>query len=212
MNEEARLMLEALKSKLVDTAKRAEKYDLCKHKSGNFSAMDRESGLILITPSGVSRDDLTPEHIFVVDVSGNIIEKGLTGAPSGEINMHLQAYKSRGDVTAVIHTHSPYATAFAAKGKEIKPVVIEAAAYGFLTPVLPYKTPCTEELAASIALPLQKADVCLLKHHGVLVVGEGLEKTLLKAVYVEEVAKIYLFTLQMGGAEPDCITSFSHEY
>ena len=196
-------MLELLKAQLVDTAVKAERYGLCKHKSGNFSALDRENGVIAITPSGVSRDVLSQDDIFIADLSGNIIEAGKTGAPSGELNMHLEAYKCRSDITAVIHTHSPYATAFAAKGKAIMPIVVEAMIYGYTTKVIPYHAPYTKELAESIKAPLQETDVCLLKNHGVLIVGDGLVQTLLKAVYVEDVARIYLFTLQMGGAEPD---------
>ncbi|MCL1809090.1 MAG: class II aldolase/adducin family protein [Clostridiales bacterium] len=197
-------MLEDLKSKLVSTAKKAESCGLCKHKSGNFSVMDRGSGLVVITPSGISRDDLTQEHMFVADISGEIVEKGVESTPTKEIHMHLQAYRCRGDVTAVIHTHSPFATAFAAKERAIKPVVSDAAVYGYTTLVVPYSKPGSAELAASLAAPLQQADVCLLAHHGVLVVGDGLEQTLLKAIYVEDVARIYLFTLQFGG-EPSCI-------
>ncbi|MCL1983694.1 MAG: class II aldolase/adducin family protein [Clostridiales bacterium] len=196
-------MLEDLKSALAETAKEAERQGLCKYKSGNFSALHRESGLVAMTPSGVSRGELTRDHIFLTDIEGNVVEKGIVGAPTREIHMHLQAYRCRGDVAAVVHTHSPYATAFAAKGKAIRPVVSEAAMYGCATEVVPYEKPCSAELAASLTAPLQRADVCLLKHHGVLVVGDSLKQTLLKAIYVEDVARIYLYTLQMDGIEPD---------
>lgn len=198
-------MLEDLKSKIVTVAKLAEKENLCKYKSGNFSQKDSDSGYVAITPSGLSRDKLTVDDIIIVDMDGNVIEHGRIDKPSSELPMHLQAYKCRPDITSVIHTHSHYATAFAICGKEIQPVVFEALVYGVKTRVAEYAMPGTPELAMSIVEPLQEADVALMKNHGVLIVGDDILDTYNKARYVEDVAQIYHYALSITNGKPDVI-------
>jgi L-fuculose-phosphate aldolase len=197
------MSLEALKRRIIDAAVRAEENGLCRHKSGNFSILDRKSGLMAISPSGLERRDLRTEDIPLISLDGSIVEAGSGSKPSTEYPLHIRAYQTREDISSVIHTHSPYATAFAIKGKAIKPVVFEALVYGVDTVVAEYGRPGTRALAESIVEPLKKADVCLLKNHGVLVVGADIEDTLLKALYVEDVAKIYLLSLCPSGVEPD---------
>ena len=118
--------------------------------------------------------------------------------------VHIQAYKSRPDVNAVVHTHSRFATAFAVIGKEIPPIVYEAANYGEYALVAHYGRPGTKQLAQSIIEPLKKTDACLMEQHGVLVVDENsLDNALLKAFYVEDVAEIYYRALNINdGKEP----------
>jgi L-fuculose-phosphate aldolase len=195
--------LDELKRRLIEAAVRAEENGLCKHRSGNFSILDKTTGLAVISPSGLERKSLRPEDIPVIALDGSIVETAGGGKPSTEYPLHIRAYQTRSDISSVVHTHSPYATAFAIKGKEIKPVVFEALFYGVDTAVAEYARPGTRALAESVVAPLAKADVCLLKNHGVLVVGNTIEETLLKALYVEDVAKIYLLSLCPGGIEPD---------
>ncbi|WP_196591500.1 class II aldolase/adducin family protein [Pectinatus frisingensis] len=191
-------MLEYKKQELVEMAKKASNDGLCKHKSGNFSIRDEITGYILITPSGVDREDLTPEDICVMDSHLNVIENEHDLKPSSEVLMHIYAYKSRNDIKAVVHTHSRFATAFAVLKKPIPPIVYEAAYYGGTVYVAPYGRPGTKELAKSIIEPLKKSDACLLESHGVITVGESIEETYLKAKYVEEIAEIYYRTLTMN--------------
>lgn len=110
-------MLEELKKKIVEIALDADKNGLCRHKSGNFSIRDEKTGYIAITPSGVSRYDLTYHYICVVDIDANIIEIETAVKPTSEILMHLQAYRTRKDVHAIVHTHSRFATTFAILGR-----------------------------------------------------------------------------------------------
>ncbi|MTI46601.1 class II aldolase/adducin family protein [Sporosalibacterium faouarense] len=199
-------MLNDLKKKVVEIAKRADNEGLCKHKSGNFSIRDHETGYILITPSAVAREVLKEEDIAVVDIEGNIIELKSDVKPSSELKVHLVAYKQRDDVFGVCHTHSHYATAFAVQGLEIKPVVFEAVAYGVRTPIAKYGRPGTQELANSIIEPLKESDACLLEKHGVITVGKDLEDAYLKAQYVEDVAEIAYCSMVIGGGKlPEAI-------
>ncbi len=203
-------MLENLKKQVVDIAIRADESGLCKHKSGNFSLRDPETGYIVITPSGVAREELTYKDVAIVDLEGNIVELETNVNPTSELLMHLMAYKCREDVVGVCHTHSHFATAFAVQAKEIQPVVFEALIYGTKTPIAKYGQPGTQALADSIIEPLKISDACLLEKHGVLTVGANLEEAYLKAQYVEDVAEIYFYALQIG-KEPEIIAPTEFE-
>lgn len=205
-------MLEILKRKVVLIAKQAEKDGMCKHKSGNFSLRDPQTGYVLITPSGVAREDLTYRDIIVVDIDGNIIELLTKVKPTSELSMHLTAYRTRSDVFGVVHTHSHYATSFAVAQREIKSVVFESAVYGGVVPLAPFGMPCTDDLANSIIEPLKKADACILSRHGMLAVGCDIDDAYLKACYVEDVALIYFNALILtGGKEPQVVSQKEFE-
>ncbi len=194
-------MLENLKEKVVQIAKDADKTGLCKHKSGNFSIRDKETGYIVITPSGVAREVLSTEHIAVVDIDGNVIELESDVKPSSEMKVHLTAYRTREDVFGICHTHSHYATSFAVQGVEIEPVVFEALVYGVRTPVAKYERPGTQALGDSVIEPLKVSDACLLEKHGVVTVGENLDDAYLKAHYIEDVAQIAYQAMLIGGGK-----------
>ncbi|MBU2699271.1 L-fuculose-phosphate aldolase [Sporomusaceae bacterium BoRhaA] len=200
-------MLEDLKKELTSIIKKADIAGLCQHKSGNMSLKDEKSGMILVTPSGIAREDLTYEDICVVDKDAKIIEMKDNVKPSSELLMHLTAYKARQDIQAVVHTHSRFATSFAVLNKPIPPIIYEAVYYGGVVPVASYGRPGTKELAESIIEPLKQADACLLQSHGVMTIGKDIEAAYLKAIYVEEVAEVYYRTLMLnGGKEPPVLT------
>lgn len=202
-------MLEDLKKLVVEVAKEAEASGLCKHKSGNFSIRDKETGYVVVTPTGVDRKDLTYHDICVVDLDANIIEIETNVKPTSETFMHLAAYKARPDVFGVVHTHSHFATAFAVLNKEIPPVVYESGNLGLKNAVIPvakYACPGTKELSESIVGPVKENDVMLMEKHGVLAVDKDIKGALLKANYVEDVAEIYYRALVInGGKEPSTI-------
>ena len=175
---------------LIKYAQRAEQEGLCKHKSGNFSIIDRTTGLVYITPSGFYRADLTVDDIVVSDIKGHVRENVNFRKPSIELSMHLKVYEARPSVNAIVHTHSPYATAFAVKGIAIEPVTSEAYFYGKNMELVPYYEHGPEEQAEHVAKSIKYVDVCLLKNHGVLAVGDTMENALLKATYLESVAMI----------------------
>lgn len=189
-----------LKNEVIRIAKKADELGLCRYKSGNFSVRDKEKELVYITPSGISREELTIDKIAVVDLKGNIVDAPLK--PSIETSMHLNAYRVRPDAVAVAHSHSRYASIFACMGKEILPVSVEALHYGGEpVKVAEFGPPGSNELAQSIVEPLQTSDVCLLKYHGVIAIGDCAEKALLNLIYVEEIAFLYYHLLKLGQKE-----------
>lgn len=97
-------MLESLKKEVCDIAKRAQKDGLCKHKSGNFSARDPQTGYIVITPTSVDRELLTPRDMVVMDLEANVLENLSGLRPTSEALMHLMIYKTREDAKAIVHT------------------------------------------------------------------------------------------------------------
>lgn len=201
-------MLKDLKKHVMNVAKKAQRDGLCKHKSGNFSALDEASGLFVITPSGVDREELTVDDMIVMDLQANVIENKTGLKPSSEALMHIRIYQSRRDVRAIAHTHSFYATVFAVLNKEIPPFVYEAMNLktedGYVR-VAPYGRPGTRELAESVVAPLQKSDCVLMKGHGAVAVDEdSIENAYLRASYLEELAGMYYSLLTANnGQDPE---------
>jgi len=200
-------MLQNLKIKLIKMAKDAEKYNLCKEKTGNFSIRDESSGYIIITPSKIKRENLKEEHICVVDLNGNEIEVMDGIRPSSELLLHLEIYKARKDIRAIMHIHSIYATTFAVANKAIPPITYDSANYGGYIYVANYKKTKTIELVKDVIEQLNKSDACLLEKDGAIVVSKDIDDVLLKARYVEEVAEVYYRTLTLNQfKEPERLT------
>src|SRR5512136_2761397 len=133
--------------------------------SGNVSARDPETGSVVIKPSGVRYEDLRPEHLVVVDLAGRPIAGDLQ--PSSDTASHLYIYRQRADVNGVVHTHSPYATAFAAVGQPI-PVYLTAHGDEFGGPI-----PCggfaligSEQIGQVVVESIGSSPAVLLKNHG----------------------------------------------
>lgn len=203
-------MLEELKKITCDAAKRAQEDHLCIHKSGNFSMRDKESGYVVMTPSGVDRITLDYHDLLVMDITGKVIENTANLLPSSESLMHLTLYQQRNDVYAIAHTHSNYATVFAILNKPIPAIVYECGVLNLTKgsiPVAPYGRPGTKALADSVMDVCHEADVFLLEKHGVVAVGSDMEDTYVKALYVEEIAKLYHLALDVSGGQE--IASFT---
>jgi len=164
---------------------------------GNISARDPETGLILITPSGMAYDSLQPEDICVLDLDGNHVD--CPWKPSTETPLHLIFYRAKPWCHAVVHTHSLYATAFAALGQEI-PVVVAtlASAVGGSVPCAPYTPSGTEHFGQVALEAMGDRTAVLLGNHGVVAVGSSLEEAYTVAEVVENAAKIYHFALSVG--------------
>ena len=191
--------LSDLKAELLVAAMETEKSGLCRHKTGNLSVINREEGYIIITPSGISKEKLEMSDFIVCDLNGEVLKNPMDHKPSIETAMHLACYRKRPDIESVVHTHSTFASVFAVNGREIPPVLSEADFYGKATKVVPFAEPGSAELAANAEEALdENTDVLLLQKHGVLVVGNKIADTLLKAAYVEEVAKVACFSELMS--------------
>lgn len=205
-------MLENLKKEVIKVARDTEKWGLCLPKNGNFSARDPETGYVVMTPSGAEKDELTPAHIIVCDIEGNIIEKQLeTVSPTVEASLHLEAYKRRDDVFGVVHTHSRAASMFAAIGKTVPNLVFDALHYGGKNVLAPYGRPGTPDLVKSVSDSFSEADVILMHKHGVLAVGANIGKAFTKALYIEQVADIAIKAKCYNGFDESTISNEEFE-
>jgi len=200
-------MLEHLKKEVCQIAKRAQKDGLCKHKSGNFSARDKETGYVVITPTSLDRELLTPRDMVVIDMNAAIIENLSGLMPTSESLMHLMVYKTREDAMAIAHTHSAFATTFALLNKPIPALVYEVATMGLTkarVPVAPYGRPGTRALAESVVDAAKEAKCFLMEKHGAVAFDTDIYEAFLKAAYIEELAELYYRSLTVnGGREPE---------
>jgi len=193
-------VLEALREELWRLHMELPKNGLVTWTGGNVSARDPQTGYVAIKPSGVRYEDLKPEHMVIVDLNGQCIEGDLK--PSSDTASHLYIYRHRPDVNGVVHTHSPYATAFAALGRPI-PVYLTAMADEFGGPI-----PCggfaligSEEIGRVALEAIGDSRAVLLKNHGVFTIGPTAEAAVKAAVMVEDVAHTVWIALQLG--QPD---------
>ncbi|EOS47927.1 class II aldolase/adducin family protein [Lachnospiraceae bacterium JLR.KK009] len=198
-------MLETLKKDVCQIAKRAQKDGLCKHKSGNFSARDLESGYVVITPTSVDRELLTPRDMIVMDLDATVVENLSGLKPTSESLMHLMIYRQRPEATAIAHTHSAYATTFALLNKPIPAIVYEVANLGLTkgrVPVAPYGRPGTTDLADSVIESCKEADCFLLEKHGAVALdNRDIYEAFLKAAYIEELAELYHHALTANNCQ-----------
>ena len=191
------MLLKELREKVIEIALKAQKERLISLTMGNFSARDKETGYICITPSGMEYDKLTAEDIVVMDAEGNILDGDRK--PSIEHPLHCAVYRRRKDVFGVSHTHSVFATAWAACNENIPVVVAELAALvGGPVECAPYKSMGSSELAETAAAHLKDRHAILLANHGVLAVGHDIEAAFANSVVVEEGAKIAYYARQIG--------------
>jgi L-ribulose-5-phosphate 4-epimerase len=193
-------MLESIREELTRLHLELPRNNLVAWTSGNISARDPESGFVVIKPSGIRYEDLRPEHMVIVNLEGDVIEGTLS--PSSDTASHLYIYRERPDVGGIVHTHSRYATAFAALGKPI-PVYLTAQADEFGGPI-----PCGgfaliggEEIGQVVVESIGSSPAVLLKNHGVFTVGRSAESAVKSAVMVEDIAATVWISLQMG--QPD---------
>jgi L-ribulose-5-phosphate 4-epimerase len=191
------MLLKELREKVIEIALKAKMERLISLTMGNFSARDRETGYICITPSGMEYDKLAAEDIAVLDTEGNILDGDRK--PSIEHPLHCAVYRRRKDVFGVSHTHSVFATAWAACNENIPVVVAELAALiGGPVECAPYKPMGSFELAETAAAHLKDKHAILLANHGVLAVGHDIEAAYSNSVVVEEGAKIAYYARQIG--------------
>lgn len=201
-------MLESLKKDVCEIAKRAQRDGLCKHKSGNFSARDPETGYIVVTPTGLDREAMSTRDMVVMNLDAEVLENESGLRPTSEVLMHIAIYKERPELRAIAHTHSPHATAMAVLAKPIPAIVYEVANFGLTkarVPVAPYGRPGTPALAENVRESIHEADCVLLEKHGAVAVDDrDIYEAFLKAAYIEELAELYYLALTAnGGKEPD---------
>jgi len=156
--------------------------------------------LFLIKPSGVKYDDLTPEKMVLIDENGAVIEGDML--PSTDTDTHLHIYKNRDDVNGVVHTHSCYATAFAAVGLGIPACLTEIAdEFGHDIPCSDYAPIGGVEMAEAALSTMKSGHAVLLKSHGVITTGITASKALKAAMMLEHSAKVVFIARQLGETE-----------
>jgi L-fuculose-phosphate aldolase len=175
--------------------------------SGNASLRlegNGSEGLLLVTPTHHPYYRLQPEELVVVNLEGEPVgENGLK--PSSETRLHLEIYKQRDDVAAVVHTHSVYASAAAVAGREIPPIIDEMIfTLGGSVRIGDYAFPGTHELAVAAARALGDRNAALLRNHGVVGVGPNIWEALEVCDLVERLAQIFVLSQVFGpgGANP----------
>jgi L-ribulose-5-phosphate 4-epimerase len=167
--------------------------------AGNVSARVPGEELLVIKPSGVSYDDLTPGSMVVTDLYGRLVEGEL--APSSDAATHGYVYRAMPEVGGVVHTHSPYATAWAAHGEPI-PCVLTALAdeFGGDIPVGPFARIGGEEIGAGIVATLSesRSRAVLMRSHGVFTIGTSARDALKAAVLCEDAARTVALARALG--------------
>ncbi len=170
--------------------------------SGNVSLRLENEGnheRYLVTPAGISYDELTADDLVVVDEQLEPV--GAELVPSTESLLHHGIYQARPDVGAVVHTHSLYASIVAVTSKRIPPVVDEMIVYvGGPVEVADYEFPGTSELAEAGVRALGDRRAVLLRNHGLCAAAPSLKEAMHVAILVERVAQIYVHAEMMGGA------------
>ncbi|MFH9943860.1 class II aldolase/adducin family protein [Streptomyces murinus] len=186
---------------VVATARRSVADGLVVGTSGNVSA--RVGDLVLVTPSGVPYDRLTPDDITGVDLTGRQVLGTLV--PTSELPMHLAVYRTT-DARAIVHTHAVHATAVSMLVPELPLVHYMAAALGGPVRVAPYATYGTDELAEHMLRALVDRSGCLLRNHGTLTYGATLDQAYDRTAQLEWMCRLWLTASSVPGLTPSLLT------
>ena len=190
-------MLNNEREQIVRYCRLMQSRGLTRGTGGNISIRNGEH--IAISPSGVEYETMGPEDVPVVDMQGNVICGDL--APSSELGMHLACYKKRPDISAIVHTHSTFASTLACLERPLPPIHYLIGYAGDQVPCIPYYPFGSEELAAAASEAMTQ-NALLLGHHGLLAVGPNIERAFGTAEEVEFVAELYWRRQALGGAKP----------
>lgn len=163
---------------------------------GNVSVR-RDDGTVLVTPTGLSKVDVTPDDLVVVSLEGRVREG--RRAPSSELRMHLRIYQRRPDVHAVVHAHPPAATGFAVAGEAfVAPVLPEVILQLGEVPLVPYATPGSDALADAFEPFLANHDGFLMANHGATTIAPSLATAHQRMESLEHAARILLAARALG--------------
>jgi L-ribulose-5-phosphate 4-epimerase len=191
------MILEELRAHVLQTARLLPKYNLVWMAGGTVCARDPQTGYVVVTPSGLDYERLTPDDMTVTDMDMNLIEGKFR--PSVALNLWIGFMRARTELNAVVHTHSPYATAFSVAYQPI-PVITETMADWFGQPVQVTRYLSVEDPEFP-TLPVEvmgDAYAVLLGNHGPITVGKTLEHALERAVTLEEAARTYSIARTIG--------------
>ena len=169
--------------------------------SGNVSIACREEGVMVITPSGIPYEEITPDMVPVIDLATGEWTEGRC-KPSTEAPMHRLIFLNKAKMEAVVHTHSPFATAMSILVEELPAVAAASAPYSPVQ-VAPFEIPGSQEIAdAAVKAMGDHNVVCLLENHGLIAAGRNVTQAMSIAEYVEENSQIAYYTYVAGKMKP----------
>lgn len=189
-------MMEYEKEQVVRYGKKLIDRRLTTGSGGNISVCNREKNLVAISPSGLDYYETTPEDIVILDMDGNLVEG--KHRPSSEAGMHLAFYKNRADVSGIVHTHSKFATAIACMGWELPAVHYLIGMAGHRVKCTGYATYGSEELAKKALETIGDSNAVLLANHGLIALGEDVDRAFSTAEHLEFVSEVYYLTKTLG--------------
>jgi L-ribulose-5-phosphate 4-epimerase len=196
MSADVRRQVAALHAELV-------RYNLVAWTAGNVSGRIPGTDRFVIKPSGIDYDDLSPDAMIVCDLDGKVLEGELS--PSSDTAAHAYVYREMPEVGGVVHTHSPYATAWAARGEAI-PCVLTAMGdeFGGDIPVGPFALIGNDDIGRGIVATLRgsRSPAVLMRNHGVFSIGRDARAAVKAAVMCEDVARTVHLTRQLGEPVP----------
>lgn len=191
------MLLDGLRNELVYYARKLYESRLVRATQGNISVRDTQSGLICVTPSSRDYESMTAEDMVVVNQDGDVVEG--KWQPTSEVALHTLILKRRPDIQCVMHTHSPYATAFGVVYRPIPVVLADSALYlGSEVPIAPYQQSGTPAFAELIATTLGNKMAVIWGNHGAMVVGASLPLAFSAAHALEDNAQVFAIASQLG--------------
>jgi len=193
-------MLEELRYELYQLHLELPKYNLVVWTMGNVSLRDPKTGLIVIKPSGIRFEDMRPEHMVVVDIDANIVDSAEGNLSfSSDTYTHLYVYRHRPDVFGFCHTHSTYATAFAAVGKPI-PCFLTGMAdeFGGEIPLGGFERIGAEAIGKEMLRVIGNSKAVIMQNHGLFTIGKSGQAAVKAAVMAEDAARTSFYALQLG--------------
>lgn len=193
-------MLKELREQVCELLRELPKFNLVCLTSGNISARDQQSGLVVIKPSGVPYEELRPEMLPVIEPSGKKVWGEFK--PSSDTASHLYIYSKLADIHGIVHTHSPYATAFAAAGLPIPVLFSETAEeFGGEIPCSDFVLIGDEAIGEQVVRFGYKTHAVVLKKHGIFTIGNSARKALELAILAENSAYIVWLSKTLGAGE-----------
>jgi L-ribulose-5-phosphate 4-epimerase len=205
--------IETLRGTVAALHSELTRYGLVVWTAGNVSGRVPGADLMVIKPSGVSYDDLTAANMIVCDLDGTVVEGNLS--PSSDTAAHAYVYRAMPDVGGVVHTHSPYACAWAARNEPI-PCVLTAMAdeFGGEIPVGPFALIGSDDIGKGIVQTLSghRSPAVLMRNHGPFTIGKDPKAAVKAAVMCEDVARSVHLARQLGQPVPIEQAAIDHLY